>query len=142
MFTNNVWIAISSGKDTNIDYYSYFEQSGNHTNRDIHTLLEQHGYDIVENPGSPPWARLGVIVYPASVVLPELAQTVERGATWAASQKYIWLDKNDNAEVFYFYDSKSKANQKLFDEAVNAWSKSTCISFTKMPSGECSKKAC
>ena len=120
---------------------AYFEFPKNLTYSEISTLLEQHGYEVIENPGGAPLARTGDIVYLAEQVLPELAPAGERGATQAIGPKHLWLDKNDKAQVPYFFDTKTKANQKLFNEAVNAWSKSTCVTFTKLADGECSKKA-
>ena len=140
VYLNEDLLALSNHNFRSLDDTSFFEPPINFTYKEIASLLKQHGFDIAENPGGPPLARVGDIIYHPILVLPELVQARGRGATPVTSEKYRWMDKSGKAEVFYFFDSETKPRQDIVQKAIKAWAESTCITFTKMTDGRCSRK--
>ncbi|XP_037080890.1 uncharacterized protein LOC119101614 [Pollicipes pollicipes] len=111
----------------------------NLTHKQIAQLLRQHGYGVIEYEHESPLAVDDDIIYTPEQVLPELFGHV-RAATNILRSSRVWLDKEGRASVNYFYDTETKANRKLFQQALDTWASSTCITFKKLADGKCTRK--
>ena len=107
----------------------------NWTKEDLTNLLEQHGYLVKKDSEGWPLGVMGDVVYYPEDLLPEMGMLQNRRNL--LDTKSLWVDGNKETIVPYYYDTGSKADQKVFETAVRSWSDHTCIKFAKQPPNHC-----
>ena len=78
---------------------------------------------------------MGDTAYYPWQVLPNLPSTGRS----IVQNKRLWIDANGQQQVWYYYDSRTQADQKVFEQAVKTWADSTCIKFHRGPPGGCNE---
>ena len=106
------------------------------SNEDLAQLLTSHGFKVKNFTDGPPLAFMGDRAYYPWQVLPSLPSSSGRSM---AQNERLWIDANGQQQVWYFYDSQTQADQKIFEQAVKIWADSTCIQFHRGPPGGCNE---
>ncbi|KAF0312370.1 Protein SpAN [Amphibalanus amphitrite] len=53
--------------------------------------------------------------------------------------KRLWIDANDQQQVWYYYDVQTQADKEVFEAAVKSWADTTCIKFNRGQPGGCTE---
>ncbi|XP_037074380.1 uncharacterized protein LOC119095627 [Pollicipes pollicipes] len=113
------------------------QHAANLTHNEIAATLRARGYKVMEFKGEPPLVMIADTAYLPEQVMPELS---DGRASGIISGKKIWVDEKGVAQCWYFFDTESQADKKIFKDAVKTWSDKSCIKFNKIPDGPCTQK--
>ena len=116
---------------------SQINQNGfnNWTREDLTYLLNKHGYLVKKDSEGWPLGMMGDVAYYPEDLLPEMGILQNRRNL--AATKRLWVDGDKETIVPYYYDTSTRADQKVFEAAVKSWSDNTCIKFARQPPNHC-----
>ena len=124
-----------ASKISNEESQIYQNEFINWTREDLTYLLNKHGYLVKKDSEGWPLGMMGDVAYYPEDLLPEMGMLQNRRNLLAT--KHLWVDGDKETIVPYYYDTSTKADQKVFEAAVKSWSDNTCIKFAKQPPNHC-----
>ena len=129
--TNDRYVSKMSNEESAVHQYGFI----NWTREDLTSLLIKHGYLVKNDSDGWPLGMMGDIAYYPEDLLPEMGMLQNRRNLLAT--KNLWVDGDRETIVPYYYDTGSRADQKIFEAAVKSWSDNTCIKFAKQAPNHC-----